>query len=193
MVVRPQRVTTMKFLFDFFPILLFFIAYKVGGIFVATGVAIAATFLQVGLFWYKHRRFERMHLITLALIVIFGGLTIALRDETFIKWKPTILDWLFAAAFLGSQFIGKQPLVQRMLASNFSLPDSVWTRLNLLWIVFFTLMGGLNLYVAFTFDTETWVNFKLFGMMGLTVLFVIAQAFYLARHIPEEPESNEET
>lgn len=183
----------MKFLFDFFPILLFFVAYKLWGIFVATGVAIGATFLQVGLFWFKHRRFERMHLITLALIVIFGGLTIVLRDESFIKWKPTILDWLFAAAFLGSHFVGKQPLVQRMLAGNFSLPDPIWNRLNLLWIIFFTVMGGLNLYVAFTFDTETWVNFKLFGMMGLTVLFVIAQAFYLARHIPEEPESTEES
>ncbi len=188
MALPLQRVAIMKFLFDFFPILLFFIAYKVWDIFVATGVAIGATFLQVGLFWFKHRRFERMHLITLALIVVFGGLTIALRDETFIKWKPTILNWLFAAAFLGSRFIGNKPLVQRMMESNFSLPDPVWRRLNLIWFIFFTAMGAVNLYVAFTFDTATWVNFKLFGMMGLTVLFVIAQAFYLARHIPDQPE-----
>jgi len=183
----------MKFLFDFFPILLFFIAYKMWDIFIATGVAIAATFVQVGLFWAKHRRFERMHLITLALIVVFGGLTIALRDELFIKWKPSILNWLFAAAFLGSQFIGKKPLVQRMLETNFSLPEAIWGRLNLIWIVFFTAMGAINLYVAYYFDTETWVNFKLFGMMGLTILFVIAQAFYLARHMPDQPESNEES
>ncbi len=188
MALPLQRVAIMKFLFDFFPILLFFIAYKVWDIFVATGVAIGATFLQVGLFWFKHRRFERMHLITLALIVVFGGLTIALRDETFIKWKPTILNWLFAVAFLGSRFIGNKPLVQRMMESNFSLPDPVWRRLNLIWFIFFTAMGAVNLYVAFTFDTATWVNFKLFGMMGLTVLFVIAQAFYLARHIPDQPE-----
>lgn len=183
----------MKFLFDFFPILLFFVAYKMWDIFIATGVAIAATFVQVGLFWAKHRRFERMHLITLALIVVFGGLTIALRDELFIKWKPSILNWLFAAAFLGSQFIGKKPLVQRMLETNFSLPEAIWGRLNLIWIVFFTAMGAINLYVAYYFDTETWVNFKLFGMMGLTILFVIAQAFYLARHMPDQPESNEES
>ncbi len=186
----------MKFLFDFFPILLFFIAFKVWDIFIATGVAIAATFVQVGLFWWKHRRFERMHLITLALIVIFGGLTIFLRDETFIKWKPTILNWLFAAAFLLTQVIGKKPLVQRMLETNISLPEAVWSRLNLIWVAFFTLMGAANIYVAYSFDTDTWVNFKLFGMMGLTVLFVIAQAFYLAKHMPEStevPESNEES
>ncbi|KAA3627296.1 MAG: septation protein A [Proteobacteria bacterium] len=183
----------MKFLFDFFPILLFFIAFKTWDIFIATGVAIVATFVQVGLFWAKHRRFERMHIITLVLIVVFGGLTIALRDETFIKWKPTILNWLFGAAFLGSQFIGKKPLVQRMLETNFSLPDGIWGRLNLIWIVFFVIMGVVNLYVAYSFDTDTWVNFKLFGMMGLTIAFVIAQAFYLARYLPEQPESNEES
>jgi len=186
----------MKFLFDFFPILLFFVAFKVWDIFIATGVAIAATFVQVGVFWWKHRRFERMHLITLALIVVFGGLTIFLRDETFIKWKPTILNWLFAAAFPLSQVIGKKPLVQRMLETNISLPETVWGRLNLIWVIFFTLMGAVNIYVAYSFDTDTWVNFKLFGMMGLTVLFVIAQAFYLAKHMPESaeiPESNEES
>ena len=183
----------MKFLFDFFPILLFFIAFKTWDIFIATGVAIVATFVQVGLFWARHRRFERMHIITLVLIVVFGGLTIALRDETFIKWKPTILNWLFGAAFLGSQFIGKKPLVQRMLETNFSLPDGIWGRLNLIWIVFFVIMGVVNLYVAYSFDTDTWVNFKLFGMMGLTIAFVIAQAFYLARYLPEQPESNEES
>lgn len=116
-----------------------------------------------------------------------------MRDETFIKWKPTILNWLFGAAFLGSQFIGKKPLVQRMLETNFSLPDGIWGRLNLIWIVFFVIMGVVNLYVAYSFDTDTWVNFKLFGMMGLTIAFVIAQAFYLARYLPEQPESNEES
>lgn len=175
----------MKFLFDFFPILLFFVAFKVWDIYVATGVAIVATFVQVGWFWWKNRRFERMHLITLALIVVFGGLTIFLRDETFIKWKPTILNWLFAAAFLLSQVVGKKPLVRRMLETNITLPDPVWGRLNLIWVVFFVLMGAANIYVAFNFDTDTWVNFKLFGMMGLTIAFVIAQAFYLARHMPE--------
>lgn len=183
----------MKFLFDFFPILLFFVAFKLWDIFVATGVAIAATFVQVGVFWLKHRRFERMHLVTLALIVVFGGLTIALRDEVFIKWKPTLLNWLFAAAFLGSQYIGRKPLVRRLMETNISLPDSIWSRLNWSWVIFFTLMGVANLYVAYTFSTEAWVNFKLFGLMGLTVAFVLAQAFYLARHMPDEAETTEES
>lgn len=180
----------MKLFYDFFPILLFFVAFKIGGIYIATGVAIAATFLQVGLFWVRHHRFERMHLVTLLIIVVFGGLTIGLRDEVFIKWKPTILNWLFAVAFLGSQILGRKPLVQRMLETNITLPSAVWPRLNLIWTAFFLALGGANLYVAYHFDTDTWVNFKLFGMMGITVAFVVAQALYLARHMADEPESN---
>lgn len=180
----------MKLLYDFFPILLFFVAFKIGGIYIATGVAIAATFLQVGLFWVRHHRFERMHLVTLLIIVVFGGLTIGLRDEVFIKWKPTILNWLFAVAFLGSQILGRKPLVQRMLETNITLPSAVWPRLNLIWTAFFLALGAANLYVAYHFDTDTWVNFKLFGMMGITVAFVVAQALYVARHMADEPESN---
>lgn len=181
----------MKFLFDFFPILLFFITYKWQGIYAATAVAIAASFIQVGLFWFKHRRFETMHLVTLALIAVLGGATLYLQDERFIKWKPTLVNWLFAAAFLGSQFIGNKPLAERMMGGSISLPAEIWRRLNGMWLLFFLAMGFANLYVVYNFDTETWVNFKLFGMMGLTLAFVIAQAFYLARHIEPE-EQNEE-
>ncbi len=180
----------MKFLYDFFPILLFFIAYKLYGIYAATVVAIVASLVQVGLFWFKHRRFENMHLITMALILVLGGLTLWLQDETFIKWKPTIVNWAFAAAFLGSQFIGQQTLVQRMMGSAIELPTAVWSRLNLAWVLFFTALGLANLYVMYNYDTDTWVNFKLFGMMGLTVTFVIAQAFYLARFMPEENDED---
>jgi len=129
----------MKFLFDFFPILLFFIAYKLEGIFVATAVAIAASFLQVGLYWLKHRRFETSHLVTLVLIAVFGGLTLFLQDEAFIKWKPTVINWLFAAVFIGSQYIGKKTIVERMMGTSLTLPDFVWVRLNASWAIFFSL------------------------------------------------------
>lgn len=172
----------MKLLFDFFPIVLFFIAYKLYGIYAATVVAIIASFLQVGLFWFKHRRFETTHLLTLGLIVIFGGATLLLQDEMFIKWKPSVLNWLLGLVFLGSHFVGKQTLTQRMLGGNISLPTHGWARLNLSWSAFFILLGFINLYVVYNFDTDTWVNFKLFGMLGLTFLFIVLQAIYLSRH-----------
>ena len=173
----------MKFLFDLFPILLFFLAYKMYDIYVATAVAIGAAFVQTGLFWLKHRKFEKMHLITLAILIVFGGLTLVLRDPVFIKWKPTVVNWMFGAAFLGSQFIGKRTLVERMMGHAISVPTPVWSRLNWAWILFFISMGLLNIYVAYSFSEATWVNFKLFGMMGLTLVFVFGQAFYLSRYM----------
>ncbi len=212
----------MKFLFDFFPILLFFITYKLYGMYTATAVAIAASFVQVAAFWLKNRRFENMHLITLALISVLGGATLLLQDRAFFMWKPTAVNWLFAVVFLGSQFIGQKPIVERMMSHAIEAPQQVWKRLNLSWVTFFTGMGLANLYVAnFYFQAEqalmqaagkeididqcgslsgqllelcqhaklmedNWADFKLFGMMGLTFAFVIAQAFYLARHMPEQ-------
>lgn len=173
----------MKLLFDFFPIILFFIAYKAVGIYAATAVAIVASLAQVGFTRLRHGRVERMHVISMALILVLGGATLFLQDEMFIKWKPTAVNWAFALAFLGSQFIGRAPLIARMLSESVTLPDEVWRRLNLSWVVFFLAMGAANLYVVYHFSTDTWVNFKLFGMMGLTFAFVIGQAFYLARHI----------
>jgi intracellular septation protein len=173
----------MKFLFDLFPILLFFLAYKLYDIYVATAVAIGAAFVQTGAYWLKHRKFEKMHLITLGILVLFGGLTLALRDPVFIKWKPTVVNWLFGISFLGSQFIGKQTLVERMMGHAIAAPPPVWGRLNWAWTLFFLFMGLLNLYVAYNFSEDTWVNFKLFGMMGLTLVFVFAQAFYLSRYM----------
>lgn len=177
----------MKFLFDLFPVILFFIAFKIPddpqqGLLLATAVAIIASVLQSGWYWLKYRRFESMHLITLALLLVLGGATLVLQDERFIKWKPTAVNWLFALVFLGSQYLGEKNLVQRMLGGSVELPRSMWTRLNLSWVVFFLLLGIANLYVAFSFATETWVNFKLFGLMGLTLLFVFAQALFLARY-----------
>lgn len=181
----------MKFLFDFFPILLFFITFKLyddptQGVLMATGVAIAASFVQVLIAWVWHRRVERMHVVTLALIVVLGGATLLLQDEMYIKWKPTAVNWLFAFVFFGSQFLGGKNLVQRMLEKNFEVPAPVWIRLNASWVLFFLAMGFLNLYVVYNFDTETWVNFKLFGLIGLTFVFVIAQSMYLVRHIKQD-------
>ncbi|RKZ38625.1 MAG: septation protein A [Gammaproteobacteria bacterium] len=181
----------MKILFDFLPILLFFIAYKIYDIYVATAVIIVASIAQVGLFWLKHHRVEKMHLITLVLVVILGGATIFLHNPLFIYWKPTIVNWLFALVFLGSQFIGQKNVLQRMLEEQITLTSqAVWLRLNMAWVAFFIVMGAVNLYVAFNFEENTWVNFKLFGMMGLTIVFVIGQSLYLAQYImPEDDET----
>lgn len=183
----------MKFLFDLFPIILFFAAYKLYDIYIATGVAIAAALVQTGLFWLKHRRFENMHLVTLGLLIVFGGLTLILRDPIFIKWKPTVVNWLFAAVFMGSRFIGERTLVERMMSHAITVPAPVWLTLNWAWTLFFLAMGVLNLYVAYTFSEDTWVNFKLFGMMGLTIAFVFMQAFYLSRYMEEAAENKQES
>ncbi len=175
----------MKFLFDFFPILLFFIAYKMYDIYVATAVAIAASFVQVGWYWLQNRRFEKMHVITLLLITVLGGATLMLQDETFIKWKPSVVNWAFGVVFLGSQFIGKKPIVQRMMEASVELPAPLWSRLNTAWALFFIVLGFINLYVAYNFDTDTWVNFKMFGMIGLTFVFILAQALFIGKYIKE--------
>lgn len=168
---------------------------------IATGIAITASFIQVAGFWLKHKRFERMHIFSLVLISGLGGITIAFGDPAFIQWKPTVLNWVFAGAFLGSQFVGKQSLVQRMMGGQITLPDPVWFKLNISWVLFFIASGFANLYVAFYYATELdektrmdfWVNFKLFGLMGMTLVFVIAQAFYLSRYMTEETNNEAET
>ena len=181
----------MKLLFDFFPVLLFFIAFKLYDIYVATAVAIVAAVVQLGIVWTRQRRFETLHLVTFGLIVLLGGATLLLQDETFIKWKPTAVNWLFGAAFLVSQFVGSKTLSERLMGTHLAPPAAVWGRVNLSWVAFFVALGGANLYVAFNFDTATWVDFKLFGMIGLTLAFAFAQAFYLARYIKNEGESQE--
>ncbi len=188
----------MKLLFDFFPILLFFVTFKLyddpqAGILAATAVIIVATGVQVAISWVHRRRIEKMHLVTLALVVFFGGITLMLKDEIYIKWKPTVVNWLFAAAFLGSQFVGKKSLVRRIMEANIELPDPIWNRLNLSWVAFFTAMGFLKLYVVYNFDTDTWVDFKLFGLMGLTLIFVVAQGFYLVRHVKSGDDPEEQS
>lgn len=173
----------MKFLFDFFPILLFFIAYKFFGIYVATGVAIAASFVQIGWVMARGRKVETMMWVSLAIIVVFGGATLLLHNETFIKWKPTVLYWLFAAILMGGAWLFNKNIIRSMMDKQVSLPEPVWDKLNLSWAGFFVVMGVANLYVAYNFSTDTWVNFKLFGSTAMMLVFVIAQSLVLAKHM----------
>lgn len=179
----------MKMLFDLLPVILFFVAYKVGDIYVATGVAIAASVAQIAWLKLRHRPVENMQWVSLAIIVVFGGLTLLLRDETFIKWKPTVLYGLFAAALLVSRYAAQRNLIEAMMGKQVSLPAPVWERLNLAWIMFFAALGVLNIVIAYRFSTDVWVNFKLFGSLGLTILFVIGQAVYFSRHVQEDADA----
>ena len=182
----------MKILADLFPVILFFVAYQLYDIYVATQVAIAAAVLQVLYHRLRYGRVENTHWLTLGLLLLFGGLTLALRDPTFIKWKPTVVNWLFAAAFLLSQLFMQRGLLRRMMDHAVTLPDNAWTRLNTAWVAFFFAMGVLNLYVAYNFSEETWVNFKLFGFLGLTLAFMLAQGFYLSRYMEAEHPNPED-
>lgn len=189
----------MKFLVDFFPVLAFFIAYFIPeernqGIYWATAAAIIASIIQVTIIWLMHKRVEKMHIITLAVILILGGATLLLQDKRFIMWKPTVVNWAFALVFLGSQYIGKKNIIRRMMEQSITVPENVWTPLNMSWVIFFLSMGLINLYVAFNFSEQTWVNFKMFGILGLTFIFAIGQSIFLAKYMVEpEVSQNSET
>ncbi len=182
----------MKFLYDLFPVILFFIAFKLTDIYVATGVAIGATVLQIGLLAVLRKKIDTMLWVSLGIIMVFGGATLILHDETFIKWKPTVLYWLFAAALGVSQLLLRKNLIRSMLGAQLRLPEPAWSKLNWSWAAFFAFMGVVNLVVAFNFTTDQWVTFKLFGGTGLMLLFVIAQALFLARHVQEEEKPAED-
>jgi intracellular septation protein len=197
----------MKFLFDLFPVILFFVAFKMAGanesiahdfatrwlghgiapsqapILIATAVAIIASFGQIGWLWLRGRKIDTMLWVSLAIIAVFGGATLYLHDETFIKWKPTVLYWLFACVLGASELLLRKNLIRKMLGEQIQLPEPAWRKLNFSWVGFFACMGFLNLYVAFNFPTDTWVNFKLFGGMGLMLAFVIGQSLFLAKYV----------
>jgi intracellular septation protein len=179
----------LKFLFDFFPLILFFAAYQLGDLYWATGVAIAATVLQIGYVLARRRKVSGMQWASLAIIGIFGGATLLLHDETFIKWKPTVLYWLGGVGFIGALAFGRNPVkaVMQEAEPDIGLPPAIWTRLCIAWGVFFLFMGALNLWVAYNFSTPAWVKFKVFGGMGLMVAFVVGQSLWLAKYLPEEP------
>ena len=177
----------MKIFFDLLPVLVFFLVYKLAGIYAATAVAIATTCLQIGWGWWRKGKVEPMQWISLGVIVVFGGATLILQDETYIKLKPTVLYWLITVTLLlAVHGWGKNP-IRAMLGAQLELPEHIWMRLNAAWAVFFGVMGGLNLYVARTFSTDTWVNFKLFGFTGLMLVFVVGQGLLLARYVDQDP------
>jgi intracellular septation protein len=176
-------------LIDFIPVILFLIAFKMYGIYVATTVGIVATALQVVVTKLVRKKFDNQQLVTLAVFVVFGGMTLYFHNPIFVKWKPTIVFWVFGIAFLLSQFIGDKPIAQRMLEKvlegNASLPNRIWYRLNVAWAAFFLILGALNLYVAYNFDTDVWVNFKVYGIMGILLIFSFVQAIFLSRFLAE--------
>lgn len=176
----------MQLLFDFFPLIAFFIAYKLAGIYVATAVIIVAVLIQVSIQWVRHRKVSSMVLISAALVLIFGGLTLWIHDEAFIKWKVTVVNWLFAAGFLLSQFIGERPIIQRLLDGNVTLERPQWLKLNGMWAAFFFVLGAINLYVMHNFSTDVWAKFKVFGVLGLTLVFALLQGLWLASKMPQD-------
>jgi intracellular septation protein len=207
----------MKLLFDLFPVILFFVAFKVAGIYpdaslaiaqtwlgplmfdgtvpaaqgpilLATAVAIVASMLQVGWLLVRRKTVDPMLWISVAVIIVFGGATIWLHDETFIKWKPSILYWLFASLLLGGRLLFQRNLLRSVLGKQLTVPEFVWERMLWMWIAFFVAIGGVNLIVAFNVPTETWVNFKLFGLMGITFAFTLGIGFWLARYMKEATE-----
>ncbi len=175
----------MKFLFDFLPFLVFFITYMVYDFYVATAALIVASVVQLVLYWLRYGKIEKMLMISVTLVIILGSITLFLHDTTFLKWKASVFSWISALVFLSSHFIGKKVLLQRMF-TNLELPKKVWQRWNMAWVIFLTTLGSLNLFVAYKFSTDVWVYFKMFGFLGLMLLFLIIQAIMLAKYLPNE-------
>jgi intracellular septation protein len=161
------------------------------GIYSATAVAMVAALMQVILHRLKYQRYEKLHLISLGIILILGSATLFFHNPWFIKWKPTGIYWLSSVLFLGSTFIGQKTLIQKIMGGNIQLPPRIWQRLNFAWVLYFVLMGALNLYVAYSYNTDFWVNFKLFGGAGFMLLFVFLQALYLSKHTVEQSPSEQ--
>lgn len=184
-----------KFLFDLFPLILFFVAFKFADIYTATAVAIAAGIAQF--IWLKAtgKAIEATHWINLSVIVLFGGATLFFHNDAFIKWKPTVLYWLFASILLGGKLFFKRNLMQKVMGSQINMPKPVWDKLNLSWAGFFVVSGALNLYVAFSgqYTESQWVNFKVFGLMALLLAFAVAQSLWLSRYMKDELPQNPAT
>lgn len=181
----------MQLIIDFLPIIVFFVTYKVVGMYAATAAIIGAMALQIGYQWLRDRTVNKMLLTSGILVGVFGGITLLLRDPIFIQWKPTVVNWLFAAVFLGSRYIGRKTLTERVMGQAVELPPVMWRQLNLMWVANFTFLGAANLYVVYNFDEATWVNFKLFGMLGLTLVMVVIQVLWIGARTagPQQEES----
>ena len=181
-----------KFLFDLFPVILFFIAFKFFGIFTATAVAILATLGQIIYSKLRHGKVEKMLLVSGAIIALLGGITLILHDKSYIMWKPTVLYWIMAAVLLVSNLFFKKNYIQQMMGKMIDAPAAIWTKLNYAWVIFLVSLGFLNLYVAFNFDENTWVNFKLFGVTLIMFLFIIGQSLALRNYLIEEQKGGEQ-
>lgn len=182
----------MKVFFDLFPVILFFIGFKLYDIFVATAIAIGATLVMIIYSKLRHGKVEKMLIINGIIISILGGITLLLHDKTFIMWKPTVLYWLFAITLIVSNLVFKKNLIQQMLGKMLNPPKATWNTLNLVWVAFLVGLGFLNLYVAFNYSEDTWVNFKLFGMTGIMFTFMMLQTYVLRDYIIEPVEEEKE-
>ncbi|WP_409307823.1 septation protein A [Pectobacterium sp. B1J-3] len=182
----------MKQLLDFLPLVVFFVVYKLYDIYIASGALIAATALALIVTWFVYRKIEKMTLVTFVMVAIFGTLTLVFHNDQFIKWKVTIIYGLFAIALLVSQFIMKKTLIQRMLGKELTLPEAVWGKLNVSWALFFLVCGLVNIYIAFWMPQNVWVNFKVFGLTGFTLLFTLLCGIYIYRHLPGDEKNSEE-
>ncbi|EFL92287.1 putative membrane protein invovled in intracellular septation [Candidatus Regiella insecticola LSR1] len=176
----------MKQLVDFLPLVVFFVFYKIYDIFVASAALVVATVFALIFTWMKYRQVEKMALISALMVVIFGSLTFAFQSDLFIKWKVTVIYILFSVILLVSQLILKKSLIQQILGKELILPNRVWSKLNLSWALFFLICGVINLYVAFWLPQEVWVNFKVFGLTLLTLLFTVISGIYIYRHMPKK-------
>ena len=182
----------MKQLLDFIPLIIFFAVYKLHDIYAATGALMAATLLQMIVVWFLYKKLERSHLITLVLVLGFGAMTLFFHNEAFIKWKVTVLYAAFGSALWISQFLFKKPLIKNLLGKEMQLPDVVWNRINFSWGLFFWFVGGLNLYVAFYLPTEIWVDFKVFGVLGLMLVSTLLTGIYIYRYLPTDNQQDKE-
>ncbi len=186
----PPQPGDMSSVLEILLLVAFFVSYRLEGIYVATGVIMVGSVVVLAASWWKTRKLEPLPLFVAVLALVFGSVTLVLHDPVYIKWKFSIVEWLLGLVLVGSQFIGGKPLLRRAMEEKIQVPDQVWTRLNLMWGVFFLFLGTLNVYVIYNFSTDAWVKFKVWGVSGLTLVFIVLQALYLSRHMPEQQEKN---
>ncbi len=203
-IVADYPAECMKQFIDFLPLILFFIVSKMepraitllghtvelGGVISATAILIVTSMIVYGALWYRQKSLEKTQIFTIAAVIILGGMTVLLQDETFLKWKAPLVNWVFSLAFLGSQFIGSKPLIERMLSHAMTLPQAIWYRLNLSWVIFFAAMGVANWVAAFMIEGDFWIDFKVFGNLGLTLVFTVVQFLFLGRYLRDSIEAS---
>lgn len=179
----------MSSLLEFLLLAAFFLSYLWKGIYAATWVIMVGSVVLLAASWWRTRKLEPMPLMVAVLALTLGGVTLLLHDPVYIKWKFSVVEWLFGVGLLASQYLGRKPFMRTIMEKHLVLPDAVWRRVNLMWAGFFLLLGTLNVYVIYNFSTDAWVRFKLFGSTGLMLVFAVIQAVYLSKHLPKEDKS----